>query len=115
MRLLLAGCVLLAGLGVAEAQERPSTTTMTCDQAKTLVQQKSAVVLSTGERTFDRFFPSRLFCSVLNEDPVRRTAPTTDNPECPIGYTCTPRPNNRCRPTPSPATGPPGCGIPTAS
>ena len=89
MRSVLMMCGLLASLGGASAQERPSTTDMTCDQAKTLIQARSAVVLSTGPRTFDRFFPSRLFCSVLNEDPVARSAPTSDNPDCKIGYTCT--------------------------
>ena len=91
MRLVLALCGLLAGLGSAASQERPSTTNMTCEQAKTLIQTHGAAVLSTGPHEFDRFFPSRLFCSVLNEDPVPRSAPTSDIPECKIGYTCTPK------------------------
>ncbi len=86
--------VLAVASGNAFAQGRPSTLDMSCADARALVASKSAVVLGTGGRTFDRFFATRLFCSVLDEEAVARAVPTSDNPMCQVGYTCQPRPNN---------------------
>jgi hypothetical protein len=78
--------LLLAG-GPAMAQERPSTTTMTCQQAARLVQARGALVLGTGGMTYDRFVRDRSFCEPT-EIARRAFRPTRDNPACLIGYTC---------------------------
>ena len=71
----------------AGAQDRPSTTRMTCRQAAGLVQRRGAVVLGTGGQTFDRFVRDRSFCEAT-EVTEARVAPTLDAPQCPVGYRC---------------------------
>jgi hypothetical protein len=71
----------------AAAQTRPSTVTMTCQQAVGLVQARGALVLGTGGQTYDRFVRDRSFCEVT-EIARRAFRPTRDNPACLIGYTC---------------------------
>src|SRR6185295_15994175 len=48
----------------AVAQDRPSTTAMTCQQAASLVYARGAIVLGTGGYTYDRFVRDRSFCQV---------------------------------------------------
>src|SRR3954451_17348236 len=48
----------------AVAQNRPSTTAMTCQQAASLVYARGAIVLGTGGYTYDRFVRDRSFCQV---------------------------------------------------
>ena len=74
--------------GAAAAQERPSTLDMSCNEVRTLVGTRNAVVLSTGGRNFDRYFASRILCTVMNAEAVPRSVPTTDDPTCAIGYIC---------------------------
>ena len=71
----------------AFAQSRPSTLTMSCNQARGVVAARGAAVLSTGTYTYDRFVSSRNFCQ-YNEvlEPV--WVPTVDTPQCPVGYRC---------------------------
>ena len=71
----------------AVAQTRPSSTTMTCQQATRLVQARGALVLGTGGQSYDRFVRDRSFCEVT-EIARRAFRPTRDNPTCLIGYTC---------------------------
>jgi hypothetical protein len=47
----------------AVAQSRPSTTTMTCQQAAGLVYARGAIVLGTGGHTYDRFVRDRSLAS----------------------------------------------------
>jgi hypothetical protein len=77
----------------APAQDRPSTTAMTCRQASGLVASHGAVVLGTGPVTYDRFVAGPGHC-VLSEYLEPAYAPTRDSPQCLIGY--------RCRSGPSP-------------
>ncbi|MFE1602188.1 hypothetical protein [Methylobacterium sp. ID0610] len=71
----------------ADAQERPSTTDMTCRQARGVLAERGASVLGTGGFTYDRFVRDRSFC-----EPTQVTAnafvPTRDNPQCLVGYRC---------------------------
>jgi hypothetical protein len=92
-RVLFAAAALIAGsmcglfVPEAAAQGRPSTLNMSCGQAQASVQQRGAIVLSTGQHTFDRFVASQRFCTP-DEELVPTWAPTRDNPQCLVGYRC---------------------------
>jgi hypothetical protein len=80
--LAIAGIVFLAA-GLAEA--RPDIRTMTCDRARQTVQKSGAVVMSTGQHTYERFVVSSNFC-----DAHQMTAPirvkTKDSGNCALTY-----------------------------
>ena len=76
---------LLATLSVAEA--RQSTLNMSCAEATALVQSQGAIVLSTGEFTYERYVSDRRFC-MLNETTRLSYAPTSDAAMCPLGNVC---------------------------
>lgn len=82
--------ILLAGLLAATpalAQERPSSTAMTCAQAAGLVRARGAVVLGTGGFTYDRYVANQGFC--LPTDYAENAfVPTRDVPQCLVGYRC---------------------------
>lgn len=83
----------LALSGSALAQGRPSTTDMTCQQARATVDSAGAIVLGTGGPTFDRFVSSQAFCT--HQEIARSAwARTRDTPACIIGYTCEPAHGN---------------------
>ena len=84
--LLLSWAALAAGLSPAVAQ-RPSTTNLTCAQARAVVARQGAAVLGTGGPTFDRFVRDRSFCEAT-EIGRRAFVPTRDDPGCFVGYTC---------------------------
>ncbi len=88
MRTLIGFVLAVAMASSALAQSRPSTLSMSCAQARSLVQSRDAIVLSTGGRTYDRFVSGIHACAHAQylED---RYVPTADNPQCPIGYVCT--------------------------
>ena len=75
-----------ANASVAEAQ-RPSTLAMTCPQAAATVASAGAIVLSTGQHTYDRFVAHTGFC-LPGEVAKPVVAPTVDSPYCSIGYRC---------------------------
>jgi len=77
---LIAGTVLLAATSAAYA--RPDTRTMTCEQTQRLIQSHRAVVLTTGQNTFDRF--------------VRQFGNECDPPEAPV-VTFVPTRDGRCQ------------------
>ena len=60
---------------------------MSCAQAQDLVASRGAITLSTGEHTYARYAATAEFCS-LGEYAYRRSAPTRDTPNCPLGYVC---------------------------
>jgi hypothetical protein len=76
---------LLATLSVAEA--RQSTLNMSCAEATALVRSQGAVVLSTGEFTYERYVLDRRFCT-YNETARASYAPTSDAAQCPLGNVC---------------------------
>jgi hypothetical protein len=87
MRLRLAVLLILAATG-ALAEGRPSTTAMTCAQARALVTRSGAIVLSTGPNLYDRYVASEIACPTgLYGRPA--FVPTRDNPQCNIGLYCT--------------------------
>lgn len=78
---------LLCASGPAFAQAHPSTTSMNCRAAASLVQSRGSVVLDTGAGTFDRFVRDAGFCprgQVLKPAFER----TTDQTQCQIGWRC---------------------------
>lgn len=83
----LCGAAVILVSAVAGAQARPDTRAMDCANAQALVQQNGAVVLSTGTHTYDRFVRSQSFCT-YSEVAQMTWVPTTDDRQCPVGYTC---------------------------
>ena len=69
------------------AQPRPDTRRMTCGEVNAFVQQRGAVVMTTGRFTYQRFVAHRGFCDRwLTVKP--EYAPTRDAPRCPVNYVC---------------------------
>ena len=91
-RTLLAAVALL--IGASAATGRPATYAMTCAEAQALVASTGAIVMSTGQYTYERFVAHRGFCR-HGEFADRVYVPTSDNPQCRIGYHCILRPNLR--------------------
>jgi len=72
---------------VGTAQARPDTRTMTCAQAQALVDRYGAIVLTTGQHTYDRFVSGQRYCDIPYI--ARMTwVQTRDTDKCPIAYTC---------------------------
>jgi hypothetical protein len=71
----------------ATAQPRPSSVTMSCQQAAGLVASRGALVLGTGGYTYDRFVRHRGFC-LYTEATEPAWVPTRDTPQCFVGYRC---------------------------
>src|SRR5215212_4742252 len=84
--LLVAFCI--ATIGPAEA--RTDARRLTCAQAQALVRAQGAVVLTTGQYTYERFVSDHRFCERDEVTRPRRT-PTRDTRTCRIGYVCRPR------------------------
>jgi len=87
-RLIPAAMAALALLAATEsAAARPDTRTLTCDGARSLVQSRGAVVVSTGRYTYDRAVSDQRYCD-RGEIVETFIAPTLDNPRCRIGGYC---------------------------
>lgn len=76
---------LLASAGPAHA--RPDTRTMSCEQARDFIRQNGAVVMTTGQYTYDRIVANFSHC-YRDEEAAIKLAPTADNPRCRVGYYC---------------------------
>lgn len=83
-------CILFALVSTA-AFPRPSTLSMTCRQAQSLVASKGAVVMTTGAHTYNQFVTHQSYCMTA-EWGYAATAPTKDMPSCQLGYTCSTEP-----------------------
>lgn len=89
----LAVSALAALLAAPSAEARPNTTAMSCGQAAATVARAGAIVLSTGELTYERFVATSAFC--LGGEVVEPgIAPTLDSPACQVGYVCRQSSNN---------------------
>jgi hypothetical protein len=82
----------LATPSLALAQVRASTTAMTCAAAQTTVARAGAIVLGSGGSTYDRFVIAESYCT-RDELTEPAFAPTTDNPQCLVGYRCREKPS----------------------
>jgi hypothetical protein len=78
--------ILFIGIGTA-AFARPSTQSMTCQQAQNLLASKGAVVMTTGPHTYDRFVAREGYCMTA-EWADAASAPTQDVRSCRLGFTC---------------------------
>lgn len=91
MKSILAAAAFLALAAPAQAQGRPSTKAMTCGQARNLIEQRGAIVLSTGPDLYDRYVSREGLC-YTGTYARPAWAPTRDNPQCAIGYYCSANP-----------------------
>lgn len=88
MRRAAALCIVLAAIPAAAlAQARPFVPAMSCAQARGLVRSAGAIVLSTGQFTYDRYVEDDGFCDA-DEYAAPAFVPTRDNQACPIGFYC---------------------------
>lgn len=85
MKTAIAALVLLA----TQASALPSSLDLTCRQVAELVNNRGAVVLSTGPGLYDRFVRDGSFCEV-GLVPAPAWIPTRDSSLCLVGNTCVP-------------------------
>jgi len=89
MNILKFSSILITGLLISTsiAQARPDTRYMSCGQAQSLVQNRGAIILSTGAYTYDKYVKNHAYCNVSQ---VLQGAyvPTSDHRRCKIGYRC---------------------------
>ena len=78
--------VAVVAASVAHAQ-RPDARDMSCDQARALVAARGAVVLTTGQYTYERYVATAQYCS-HGEVLYREWITTGDGEQCNVGYTC---------------------------
>lgn len=76
-----AAMLALMGIPVHAQSGRPDSRTMTCGQVQSLINQQGAVVLSTGQYTFDRYVTNANSCF---RGQFTRSAyiPTQDTQQC---------------------------------
>ncbi|SDU20364.1 hypothetical protein [Stappia sp. ES.058] len=79
--------ILLALAPSAAEAARPDLRRMTCAQAQTMVAQRGAVVMTTGQYTYERFVNGPRWCD--RWEVVRpEVARTRDAQSCVVGYIC---------------------------
>ena len=76
-----------AATTAATAQVGPPTSQRTCSANRQLVMREGAVVLDTGPNTYARFVKNASEC-VLDTFPEPAWVPSSNNPQCFIGYRC---------------------------
>ena len=87
MRTLLTTLTLTLVTRTAAAQVGPPTSQRTCSANRQLVMRDGAVVLDTGPMTYARFVRSGAECTV-DQFPEPAWVPSSNNPQCFIGYRC---------------------------
>jgi hypothetical protein len=87
---LLAAALVAMPVLASDALARPDTRKMTCEGAKNFVRQNGAVVMTTGQYTYERIVTNQGYCD-YDEMTWLKIAPTLDNPKCRVGYYCRPR------------------------
>lgn len=85
MRKLTILIVLLSFTDIAFA--RPDVRTMSCAQARALVRQYGAVVMTTGPHTYRRYVAGQGYCYIPYVIQLAWIA-TADTSQCNIGFTC---------------------------
>lgn len=83
---LIAAATLLAA-SAAHAQGRPDSRQMSCGQVQALIEDRGAVVMTTGQHTYDRFVQNRHQCFSIGEVGVRTHIASRDSASCPV-YRC---------------------------
>jgi hypothetical protein len=88
IRILLPALALtLAAVTTATAQVGPPTSQRTCGANRQLVLRDGAVVLDTSPQTYARFVKSGAEC-LVGQFPEPAWVPSSNNPQCFIGYRC---------------------------
>ncbi len=87
LRTLLAVSALALTTTAAAAQVVLPTSQRTCGANRQLVMKEGAVVLDTGPSTYARFVRSDAECMV-DQFPEPAWVPSSNNPQCFIGYRC---------------------------
>ncbi len=73
------------------AQARTNITSLTCGQAKSLIDRRGAAVITTGRHTYERYVKNRNFCEI-GDRTRRQSVKTKNSNSCFIGFRCiTPR------------------------
>lgn len=75
----------LSSTALAQAR-RPDARTMDCEQVQTMIRSRGAVVLTTGQHTYDRYVTDGRFCS-MGEVALYQTIRTRDTQQC-VVYAC---------------------------
>ena len=79
------------GISAFDAQAaRVDARKLSCDQAKSLVQERGSVVMTFTATTYDKIVKNRWFCDI-GDDTKSFFTPTADNPRCLVGKKCIPR------------------------
>lgn len=71
--------LLVFASGLAEA--RPDARAMTCEQARSLIEERGAVAMTTGRHTYQRFVAHRGYC-LYSQRAGSVWTPTRDQAEC---------------------------------
>jgi hypothetical protein len=87
IRILLSALALTSLATAAAAQVGPPTSQRTCGANRQLVQRDGAVVLDTSPSTYARFVRSGAQC-LVDQFPEPAWVPSSNNPQCFIGYRC---------------------------
>lgn len=88
-KIAIAAVLSIAAIGSAAAQGRPDARAMTCERVQDLLVQEGAVVLTTGQHTYDRYISWRGSCPAPTV-PERTWIGTSDTDSCPV-YHCVQR------------------------
>lgn len=70
----------LSSAAVAQGK-RPDARTMDCDQVQEMIHTRGAVVLTTGQHTYDRYVADGRYCS-MGEVALYQTIRTRDTSQC---------------------------------
>jgi hypothetical protein len=79
--------VALAFFSTAAFASRPDTRDFSCADAKAIVEQNGAIVLTTGDTTYDRYVANSSYCD-SGDKAVSAYVPTLNKSKCNIGYVC---------------------------
>lgn len=80
-------CAAFLAASTLPGAARPDTRSMTCQQAKTVVKQYQAIIMSTGQHTYERIVLGQGYCS-STQIAKQLYAPTVDAERCKVGYIC---------------------------
>ena len=72
---------------VSAASARPDTRSFTCAGVQSFVNQRGAVVMTTGRNTFERLVSSVGFCEI-GEGPTIARVQSSDRRDCAIRWKC---------------------------
>ncbi|WP_096172800.1 hypothetical protein [Cohaesibacter sp. ES.047] len=78
---------LVASGAQASADARVDSQKMSTSALQELIQDRGAVILTTGEDLFDRYVASKSEC-LIGESTERAYVPTADSSSAFVGYTC---------------------------